>query len=54
MLLALLGTPLTEPFGVDVAVRDGGFPQVSALTVVHRVGGDVAVADQPVADGSPD
>lgn len=54
MLLTLLGAPLAQTFGVDVAVRDGRFPQVGALTVVHGVGGDVAVADQPVADGSPE
>lgn len=54
MLLSLLGTSLTEPFGVDVVLRRGRIPQVSALSVVDRVGGDVAVADQPVADGSPD
>ncbi len=54
MLLTLLGTALTETFALDVGVRDGRFPQVGALPVVHRVGGDVAVADQPVADGSPD
>jgi hypothetical protein len=54
VLLALLGTPLAEPFGADVVLRRGRIPQVSALSVVDRVGGDVAVADQPVADGSPD
>ncbi|WP_299570596.1 hypothetical protein [uncultured Williamsia sp.] len=54
MLLAVLRTALAEPLGLDVSVRDGRFPQVDALTVVHRIGGDVTVADQPVADGSPD